>query len=132
MSRDERAALTFLSRVPTIPLAVPADQGPVAQLGERCTRIAEVVGSNPIRSTSTRPPPLKLRRARSVQAPLKSRFSGNTSESKCGACPEPSRGERVRAELDVRSETSRTPCSFDGHHASRRRPFEPDTWVTCV
>ncbi len=27
------------------------DDGPVAQLGERCVRIAEVEGSNPFRST---------------------------------------------------------------------------------
>src|SRR5690606_17609162 len=30
-------------------------QGPVAQLGERCTRIAEVGGSSPLRSTNEKP-----------------------------------------------------------------------------
>ena len=36
-------------------LACQAVRGPVAQLGERCVRIAEVEGSNPFRSTKSRP-----------------------------------------------------------------------------
>ena len=40
-----RASTACGSRTPT--------DGPLAQLGERCVRNAEVVGSNPMRSTST-------------------------------------------------------------------------------
>jgi predicted ribosomally synthesized six-cysteine peptide SCIFF len=56
--------------------------GPVAQLGERCVRIAEVRGSNPLRSTNS----MEVMGMKLIKTIVQGKLASTVATGGCGAC----------------------------------------------